>query len=195
MFRAVLAELSSLRVPAEFRGFLAVFASRGNRATTNKGKPAANLQTCTRVALAESRPARAQLCLRRRASAGPMLLQAAFVISASFSHAALRQACVTAVCQQPEPRAAVSAAADAPNRCLVGRRLGGRVSRKQAVADLPKGYMHGFTHSTEENQTAVKDEPGTRPPRPRCSSRTLRTSRTSEPCRILSIRTQVTRPR
>ena len=109
-----------------------------------------------------------------------MLLQAAFVISASFSHAALRQACVTAVCQQPEPRAAVSAAADAQNRRLVGRRLGGRVSRKQAVADLPKGYMHGFTHSTEENQTAVKDEPGTRPPRPRCSSRTLRTSRTSD---------------
>ena len=74
-----------------------------------------------------------------------MLLQAAFVISASFSHAALRQACVTAVCQQPEPRAAVSAAADAQNRRLVGRRLGGRVSRKQAVADLPKGYMYGFT--------------------------------------------------
>ena len=74
-----------------------------------------------------------------------MLLQAAFAISASFSHAALRQACVTAVCQQPEPRAAVSAAADARNRRLVGRRLGGRVSRKQAVADLPKGYMYGFT--------------------------------------------------
>ena len=73
-----------------------------------------------------------------------MLLQAAFVISASFSHAALRQACVTAVCQQPEPRAAVSAAADAQNRRLVGRRLGGRVSRKLAVAELPKGYMHGF---------------------------------------------------
>ena len=73
-----------------------------------------------------------------------MLLQAAFVISASFSHVALRQACVTAVCQQPEPRAAVSAAADAQNRRLVGRRLGGRVSRKLAVADLPKGYMHGF---------------------------------------------------
>ena len=74
-----------------------------------------------------------------------MLLQAAFVISASFSHAALRQACVTAVCQQPEPRAAVSAAADAQNRRLVGRRLGGRVSRKLAVADPPKGYMYGFT--------------------------------------------------
>ena len=73
-----------------------------------------------------------------------MLLQAAFVISASFSHVALRQTCVTAVCQQPEPRAAVSAAADAQNRRLVGRRLGGRVSRKLAVADLPKGYMHGF---------------------------------------------------
>ena len=73
-----------------------------------------------------------------------MLLQAAFVISASFSHVALRQACVTAVCQQPEPRAAVSAAADAQNRRLVGRRLGGRVSRKLAVAELPKGYMHGF---------------------------------------------------
>ena len=74
-----------------------------------------------------------------------MLLQAAFVISASFSHAALRQACVTAVCQQPEPRAAVSAATDAQNRRLVGRRLGGRVSRKLAVADPPKGYMYGFT--------------------------------------------------
>ena len=74
-----------------------------------------------------------------------MLLQAAFVISASFSHAALRQACVTAVCQQPEPRAAVSAATDARNRRLVGRRLGGRVSRKLAVADPPKGYMYGFT--------------------------------------------------
>ena len=73
-----------------------------------------------------------------------MLLQAAFVISASFSHVALRQVCVTAVCQQPEPRAAVSAAADAQNRRLVGRRLGGRVSRKLAVAELPKGYMHGF---------------------------------------------------
>ena len=74
-----------------------------------------------------------------------MLLQAAFVISASFSHAALRQACVTAVCQQPEPRAAVSAATDAQNRRLVGRRLGGRVSRKLAVADPPKGNMYGFT--------------------------------------------------
>ena len=76
-----------------------------------------------------------------------MLLQAAFVISASFSHAALRQACVTAVRQQPEARAAVSAAADAQNRRLVGRRLGGRVSRKLAVADPPETetYMHGFT--------------------------------------------------
>ena len=74
-----------------------------------------------------------------------MLLQAAFVMSASFSHAALRQACVTAVRQQPEARAAVSAAADAQNRRLVGRRLGGRVSRKLAVADPPKGYMYGFT--------------------------------------------------
>ena len=76
-----------------------------------------------------------------------MLLQAAFVMSASFSHAALRQACVTAVRQQPEARAAVSAAADAQNRRLVGRRLGGRVSRKLAVADPPETetYMHGFT--------------------------------------------------
>ena len=87
-----------------------------------------------------------------------MLLQAAFVISASFSHAALRQACVTAVCQQPEPRAAVSAAADAQNRRLVGRRLGGRVSRKQAVADLPKGYMKAGDQ-TKVSQTGVKVEP------------------------------------
>ena len=76
-----------------------------------------------------------------------MLLQAAFVISASFSHAALRQACVTAVRQQPEARASVSAAADAQNRRLVGRRLGGRVSRKLAVADPPETetYMYGAT--------------------------------------------------
>ena len=87
-----------------------------------------------------------------------MLLQAAFVISASFSHAALRQACVTAVCQQPEPRAAVSAATDAQNRRLVGRRLGGRVSRKQAVADLPKGYMKAGDQA-EVSPTGAKDEP------------------------------------
>ena len=47
--------------------------------------------------------------------ADSMLLQAAFLIAAGFSHTALRRPCANAACQLPQPRAAVCAAADAEN--------------------------------------------------------------------------------
>ena len=47
--------------------------------------------------------------------ADSMLLHAAFLIAAGFSHTALRWPCTNAACQLPQPRAAVCAAADAEN--------------------------------------------------------------------------------
>ena len=47
--------------------------------------------------------------------ADSMLLQAAFLIAAGFSHTALRRPCANPACQLPQPRAAVCAAADAEN--------------------------------------------------------------------------------
>ena len=44
-----------------------------------------------------------------------MLLQAAFLVAAGFSHTVLRRPCANAACQLPQPRAAVCAAADAEN--------------------------------------------------------------------------------
>ena len=54
-----------------------------------------------------------------------MLLQALFVISAGFSHTALRQPCASAACQQLELRSCASA----DKRHFVGRRLGGRAAQ------------------------------------------------------------------
>ena len=50
-----------------------------------------------------------------------MLLQAAFLVAAGFSHTALRRPCANAACQLPQPRAAVCAAADAENNDVRAR--------------------------------------------------------------------------
>lgn len=74
-------------------------------------------QTCTE----NGNGAHAQYCkvpkeLRDdRADADSMLLQAAFLIAAGFSHTALRRPCANAACQLPQQRAAVCAAAAAEN--------------------------------------------------------------------------------
>ena len=47
-----------------------------------------------------------------RQTESQMLLQAACVISAGFSHTALRQPCMNAACQRPELRIYATAAAD-----------------------------------------------------------------------------------
>ena len=69
--------------------------------------------------------------MRRRASAGSMLLQALFVMSAGFSHTALRLPCASAACQQLKLRSCASA--DANKSRLGGRRLGGRAVNKLAA--------------------------------------------------------------
>ena len=60
-----------------------------------------------------------------------MLLQALFVISAGFSHTALRQPCASAARQQLKLRSC--ALADANKSRLGGRRLGGRAVNKLAA--------------------------------------------------------------
>ena len=50
-----------------------------------------------------------------------MLLQAAFLVAAGFSHTVLRRPCANAACQLPQPRAAVCAAADAENNDVRAR--------------------------------------------------------------------------
>ena len=56
-----------------------------------------------------------------RTPADAMLLQAAFLIAAGFSHTTLRRPCANAACQLPQPRAAVCAAADAENNDVRAR--------------------------------------------------------------------------
>ena len=56
-----------------------------------------------------------------RAHADSMILQAAFLVAAGFSHTALRRPCMNAACQLPQPRAAVCAAADAENNDVRAR--------------------------------------------------------------------------
>ena len=65
-----------------------------------------------------------------------MLLQALFVISAGFSHTALRQPCASAACQQLELRSCAS-----DKRRFVGRRLGGRAVDKLAANTPAQKYL------------------------------------------------------
>ena len=84
-----------------------------------------------------------------------MLLQALFVISAGFSHTALRQPCASAACQQLKLRSCASA--DADKRRLIGRRLGGRAVNKMAAKPLAS-EVKGAARAKQVGQEGGEEE-------------------------------------